>query len=99
LKSFIIKTCATYRKKGIISDKDVLKYAKAHERFNALRNRYIALSVEISRIDATITIPPFPDLTVDESAGEASILEVAKRAGYYPIPNIVKRGWANTEGR
>jgi hypothetical protein len=99
LKNIEVKIAASYRKKGTVSDKDATKYAKAHDRFITLRNRYLSLSAEISHANSASQIPAFPILSVDECGGERVILEVAKHAGQFHIPNTVKKGLANSEGR
>lgn len=97
LKKLRVKTVAAYRKKGTVNDKNAVKYSKATERFVSLQNQYSSLYSEISHANSASQIPAFPILSVDEAGGERAILEVAKHAGQFHIPNTVKKGLVNTD--
>ena len=92
LKKQQIKMVAEYRKKDAVSDKNAVKYAKLHEQFTVLRETYNRFFREIAPFTSG-ALPAFPELSIDERGGEGFILDAAKKAGWYPIPNKLKRGW------
>jgi len=91
VKKPIVKTTAFFRAKGVIAEKKAVEFSKNWVRFTELRDRYYATYRQIS--PSSRGIPPFPELSVDEAANSAHILDVAKHAGQFKIPNKLKRGW------
>jgi len=90
VKKHIVKTTKFFRAKGVISDKKAVEFSRNWDRFHALRDRYNSLYRLIA--DKT-AIPPFPELTMDEAGNSGHILDVAKHAGQFKIPNKLKRAW------